>query len=269
MGQTQSTSQLVNKSISSAVISNTQSCSASVVNAININFDQINGDFNLTDTILDQSITLNLNCLQTSDNNVQIQNDIKSNLKQELASAGFWNTVPTSSGDIINNIGNNIDINSIKKCLASQISTVEITAKTVNGNVNIKNLNINQVSNIITKCVQNDTNVASEITKLDSLITQTNQTDILSVIFIILGVITVITVIYIIYSSMGSKKVDLTSSTPWNENSITATRWNDNPAYEAPEEVLSKTGTFPRGFGRLVTKIKNAFKKDDSYEQLL
>lgn len=206
-------SEIVNKSI----ISNKSSCSSAVISTQKINLGDIGGDLNMEGINMRSSQTVNLSCLQNSDNNVEIVNEIKrkmeTNIKNKLdgQTFGLQNAYTKSVKKGISSVVNSINIDNIKKCIVNAINEQTISVGNVAGNANIRYVSLDATQDVVQECVQNDRNTTRQISKLESEMKTALDNTVVGVIsstgFIIIAVVVLILLFVLIYlrSSKSSK----------------------------------------------------------------
>lgn len=198
MSTTIVSSKTLTENISNIIIKHASNCGGFVNQEQIISLGDIKGDLTIDNIDMDQNVTLNVSCLQNSDTTNSIKNEIKDKLNQVVESAiGQINI--SSMVDIsekINKISNNINIDTIKTCLVQSISEQKIIVDRISGNVVIKNIKMKQVSDIISKCIQNDTELFQNINDISKEI-ELNTKASNNGIFIIAGIIIFIIMVMI------------------------------------------------------------------------
>lgn len=153
------TNSMITNAVSTAIINNSSQCSTTAINNIDFNLGNVKGDLVIDGANLSQQINLNMSCLSSSVTNTQIQNDIKNSLTQSLAAlSGNLLSANTNvnTNNAINNFASNFNINNVKTCLANSQNNTNISSTSVGGNVSIKNITVNQVQDIVSKCILKD-----------------------------------------------------------------------------------------------------------------
>ena len=198
MSTTIVSSKTLTENISNIIIKHASNCGGFVNQEQIISLGDIKGDLTIDNIDMDQNVTLNVSCLQNSDTTNSIKNEIKDKLNQVVESAiGQINI--SSMVDIsekINKISNNINIDTIKTCLVQSISEQKIIVDRISGNVVIKNIKMKQVSDIISKCIQNDIELFQNINDISKEI-ELNTKASNNGIFIIAGIIIFIIMVMI------------------------------------------------------------------------
>lgn len=164
-------------SVTNNIIQNNSSCASSQTNTTDIDFSDIKGDFNLDSLNVSQTINLNLGCLQSSTNDVNIKENILKDLQQKLTKGNsggllFNNSYNVQVQQSISKFVDNLDISNVKSCIANSLNTTSLKAKNISGNVNLKNISITQVSNSVQNCIQNDSNLVSNVKSLQDNLSQ-------------------------------------------------------------------------------------------------
>lgn len=194
-----STTKELSKIVNNAILSNKSTCTATVASNQRIVLGDIGGNLDISGINFDSSQTVNLDCLQNSENNAEILSDIKQELSKSIKSAldgqniGLQMSTNTSYVEVVNDLTSNINIDNIKACIINAINTQEIKTGNVEGNAVIRNINFNASQDVVQKCIQNDTNTASIVNKLDTKIKEDMATTITGFIsstgFIIIAVV--------------------------------------------------------------------------------
>lgn len=200
MSTTNVSSKTLTENISNIIIKHASNCGGFVNQEQIISLGDIKGDLTIDNIDMDQSVTLNVSCLQNSDTTNSIKNEIKDKLNQVVESANNTGQINTSImvdiSEKINKISNNINIDTIKTCLVQSISEQKIIVDRISGNVVIKNIKMKQVSDIISKCIQNDTELFQNINDISKEI-ELNTKASNNGIFIIAGIIIFIIMVMI------------------------------------------------------------------------
>jgi len=166
--------------ITDIFISNYSSCSASLIAKQSIKFGTVAGDFNISNVNMDIKNTITAECIQTSENDSKILNDISQKLKQfsESKTSGLILGAQVSSSvnitNLVNNVSNSINMENIKKSLSESMTVQEIGADVVGGSVNITGINMSTATDLILKNITEDKNTMDAINSLSTEIEQTS-----------------------------------------------------------------------------------------------
>jgi hypothetical protein len=174
-------------------VKNNSECKNNAKQKTSISFGEVGGDFVIRNSKIDQKITVSLNCLQKSNIQLNVINDLIKNsindfktsnqtdVNKIMESVAKSQSLSTSTADtynssntVINNelntkmeniiensIRNNISLENSKKCITQIEQEAEIKANLVKGSVNIDNLSINQNINSFTECMNIDTMISN------------------------------------------------------------------------------------------------------------
>lgn len=210
-----STTKEVSKIVNKVILSNKSNCSGAVASNQKITLGDITGDLNISDVNFDSSQTVNLECLQSSVNNTEILNDIKTELSKAIQNKldgqnfGIQSATISSYTDSVTNVVNTINIDNIKNCIVNAMNNQEIETGGIVGNVNIKNVNFKSSQNVVQRCIQNDENTIRAVNKLDKRIKEDMSNTITGVIsstgFIVI-VVALLVLLFLYYMFSRSKK---------------------------------------------------------------
>jgi hypothetical protein len=205
----------VSRILTEVVMSNTSNCGAAATSIQRIKLENISGDLNINDINYDSSQTVNLNCLQSSDNNTDIVNDLKSEITRSIRNKLDGQNLGLQSADTVditrtvNEVTNMINIDNIKNCIINAINTQEITVGNVQGDANIKNINFKSAQNVVQECIQNDSNSASAVARLDRKIQSSLDNTVTGFIsssgFIIIMIVIVVVILLLVFLKMSRK----------------------------------------------------------------
>ena len=205
---------VVANAVTNSIIKNTSECTLQNINTSTIKFGRVEGDFNLNQVDLSQSVIINSTCLQTSTNDSKILQDIQNDLQQKFGNTSGLAVLSVSVKDnsikLAQDITSNINLENIKKCLLNNLTETSIGADYVGGSVNISNLTITQVTNLVSKCLQSDKNTVDSTTKAKASLDQTAQTTNQLIIYAIIGFVVFIVFLFLIFfilKSSGGKKI--------------------------------------------------------------
>lgn len=164
----------VAKIVNKIVISNKSNCTVNSVNTQQIKLGNIDGDLNIEDIDFERVATVNLNCLQSSDNNLDIVADIKKELEAKIKDQlsgqnfGLQSRISSSLSKSITDFSNNINIDNIKVCLVNSINNQSIETQDIGGGANIRGIRFKSTEDVVQKCMQSDLNNMKQLTKLHS-----------------------------------------------------------------------------------------------------
>jgi hypothetical protein len=162
-------------------VSNSSSCGATTAVSQGITLGNVGGD--ISDISFNANTSVNLDCLQSSLNDSQIQSQIKNQLEQyaksqsEAGQTFFSGALSQSETNnimsVVNNVSNSVKIDNVKKCVASVVVNQQITAGDIAGSV--RSISLNVTASTINKCVQSDASVSKNVTDLANAISQTSE----------------------------------------------------------------------------------------------
>jgi hypothetical protein len=194
--------------VSETFINSAKECKIDASNSFMIDVSDVGGDFELDGLDVSQKINLNLTCVQNDLNETTIKENIKDKLSSQIESIPFWENMPyqESYNKQVKELSDSVNINTIKNCVGNLKNDVSIKVDDVNRNVVIKNITVNQVMDVVSECIQSDTNTMKKLRDLNSTL-ESETSKATSYIWIIAGVL----IFFILLKILGifrSKKGD-------------------------------------------------------------
>lgn len=177
-------SQTVTNNISNNILSNvamTSSSNCSGGNFVTQLFDisdlTAEGDINISNISQNQTVSYNFSCMQNSSQDVEQQTKLANEFQNELTNV--VKGLPLSSSDqkvattIANNLETNISFSNLASCLSTNVQNQtmkisDLVSKT--GGITVDNISQTLVSNLVEKCLQEQTQAASIATELDNFV---------------------------------------------------------------------------------------------------
>jgi hypothetical protein len=161
------------------IVDNASKCGNSAFQNQSITLKGVKGSVGNIDQ--NAQANINLNCLNSSQNDLDIQNQIiaqlkqyadsQANAQQPFFSANISISDTTAVSNVIRNIAANIRIDNIKNCLLASTQAQNVDLEDITGNIG--NISQNVSISSILKCIQTDKNTIDNINNLKTAIDQT------------------------------------------------------------------------------------------------
>jgi len=200
----ESVTDIVNK----VVMKNASNCGGESIINQGINADHVKGDVVIDGVTLNATQDINLECLQTSNNNLDIKNNIKEELEQmakaKISGLNFGLGAAMSSNTMrsVTRLSNEIKVDNVKNCLYRNIIDQSANFGTIENNLIVRNFNAAAVQTSITSCIQEDTNTMTAINELEKSLKQTADSSIEGLLAgpfgsIIIGIIAIVALFFV------------------------------------------------------------------------
>lgn len=158
--------------MSKTVFENASTCTSTAATSQTLNLGNIKGGLTIDGLSFSSDQTISMECLQSSENNTEIQRDIESNLTSAIKDKidGFNISVSANNqrtlNESIKNLSSESIVRNMKSCMVNSLSNQSISAGNIEGEVNLKNINMDATQLVVAKCIQNDINVQKEINNI-------------------------------------------------------------------------------------------------------
>ena len=170
-----SNTEIITKAINDVIIRSSKACSAdSIQNQKQHIGGDVTGDGN--DFSMVQASNIDLSCLQQNMSTSDLRNKIKQEILNKLKSGnegqniGLQTSISHASTKLVNEIVNKISISDLQDCHANNTQYQDrIIDGNVSGNKNI--FTMNQASNIVATCTQENTSMVEAINDLATSVT--------------------------------------------------------------------------------------------------
>lgn len=183
LSKTKSGAEIINKSITEVIVSNSSSCSQSSNGIQSISISDIKLKYCPLTIIVDQSnaTTMELTCLNTTVSDTELQNQFKSNLEAKVASEikglnfGLSKSQTDNMTSIVNEIQNKINIQNIAQLVQNSINEQIVSIDKIEVECypdQDVSFNINQtlILNNVAKMTNKNANAISSINSLDNFL---------------------------------------------------------------------------------------------------
>lgn len=183
LSKTKSGAEIINKSITEVIVSNSSSCSQSSSGIQSISISDIKLKYCPLYITIDQSnaTTMELTCLNTTVSDTELQNQFKSNLEAKVASEikglnfGLSKSQTDNMTSIVNEIQNKINIQNIAQLVQNSIneqivSIDKIEVECYPGQDVSFNINQTLILNNVAKMTNKNANAISSINTLDNFL---------------------------------------------------------------------------------------------------
>lgn len=183
LSKTKSGAEIINKSITEVIVSNSSSCSQSSSGIQSISISDIKLKYCPLTIIVDQSnaTTMELTCLNTTVSDTELQNQFKSNLEAKVASEikglnfGLSKSQTDNMTSIVNEIQNKINIQNIAQLVQNSINEQIVSIDKIEVECypdQDVSFNINQtlILNNVAKMTNKNANAISSINSLDNFL---------------------------------------------------------------------------------------------------
>lgn len=183
LSKTKSGAEIINKSITEVIVSNSSSCSQSSSGIQSISISDIKLKYCPLYITVDQSnaTTMELTCLNTTVSDTELQNQFKSNLEAKVASEikglnfGLSKSQTDNMTSIVNEIQNKINIQNIAQLVQNSINEQIVSIDKIEVECypdQDVSFNINQtlILNNVAKMTNKNANAISSINTLDNFL---------------------------------------------------------------------------------------------------
>ena len=127
---------------------------------------------------------IDVTCIQKSDNQIEIQNNIVKNLetmlKEKTEGLNFLN-FNVNANEIIQqkmlNVSNSVDFQIVNECLTALSQNQEINVKRVGGDVNILDIDQNMLLDTVVSCTQKQKALLDEVNDFTDTVNNTIDTE--------------------------------------------------------------------------------------------
>lgn len=166
----------ISKITNNVIMKNDSTCSSTATSTQKITLGNVKGGLNMSDIKFTSAQTVNLDCLQNSENNAKLISDIKKEITKAIENKldgqnfGVQMSRNYSSTKSVSDVANSIKIENIKNCISNAINEQIIEVKDITEGANIKSINMDSSQDVVLKCIQSDTNTVEAISKLDTKI---------------------------------------------------------------------------------------------------
>jgi hypothetical protein len=183
MGKTTSkvTQEATNEAVTNFTMNLAKECSAGASNTIIFKADHVKGNYIMSGNKIDQTASVNLQCVQDSMSSAEIESKFKTMMIQDSETEGspFSFLQSTSSEQnlkLTNKITSNLSMSDIQTCAAAASNTFKKEAKVVDGDFIVENNTISQAAEAIADCKQISDMSAKLTTNINNEIDQKNKT---------------------------------------------------------------------------------------------
>jgi hypothetical protein len=197
----------VTEIVNNVMMKNTAQCGGENIIKQGITAQNVKGPVVIENMKLDASQDINLTCLQTSDNNLDIQSDIKAELEQmakaKISGLNFGVGAAVSKNVMrsITKLSNTIKVDNIKSCLYTNIIDQSVNFGTIESLV-LRNFDAKAIQTSVTSCIQKDRNTMTAINELETSLKQTADSSIEGLLAgpfgsIIIGIIAIVALFFV------------------------------------------------------------------------
>lgn len=245
----ESVTDIVNK----VVMENNSNCGGESIINQGISADKVGGDVVIDGMTLDASQDINLECLQRSDNNLDISNKIQEELEQMAKSKlsglnfGLGASMTSNLMRSITKLSSEIKVDNVKNCLYRNIIDQSARFGEIENNLIVRNFNAKAVQTSVASCIQEDNNTLKAINDFKKSLQQTADSSIEGLLAgpmgsIIIGIIAIVALFFVykffLAKSGGSTAPPMWSAAPsfvsqGNVQQVAAP-FENLPAYESP-----------------------------------
>ncbi len=229
--QSTSTNGIFARAMTNVLMQSSQNCTNSALNIQSILFKDldISGcSVNFDGISQDTKAVINLNCAQNIEQNINLKNDLSTELDNQLKAYTGALTANDSNTQTINNlkteIVNNIDLNTFSSCVLTSISVQQIQVGKVkisncppqDPEVNFKNFSQKIINEQVLNCIQKNSQLNELSTKLDTAVKNIQSATsasfwdtntIIMIAVVVVGVCLLLSSGYAMYSFTSQKRV--------------------------------------------------------------
>ena len=165
---------IVSNVFTSSMVKVSKSCSQQTIASQNVSASNVGGDVTFENISQAASITINFECLQSSENQQAILNNVKESCSAALQSTMSGISANKASVDTkinaVTNAAMMTDMQNFASCAQSSWTIQNVSATNVAGNVTFKNISQSMIMNITGKCLQSNTALQDACAALDKTV---------------------------------------------------------------------------------------------------